>query len=352
MKHLLVTLALLSLCLTVSAQQANYQSQAEAAVAATTTETNDSIPNFTDPPKVQMRVQLQHEGPYGDYGSYDHVIQLIKHMKKYLSAFKNEYKSLMKWFPAALEIFKATEIDLNNKPNAYFTGQNYGTTNEINANEYTAQISSTLVDSHDWGRYGSKKSGYSNQGDFVNVMAVSVGDTTYQLEEKWRYTPIILDMDGDGKLEASKGQYKPHDYTGVKVLPFDINGDNFDDMIEWVGANDGLLLQYKPGEKVNGNHLFGNAGGWNHGFEKLGTLDANKDGMLKGEELATLSVWQDKNRNAVVDSGEVRTVKALGITMIKVTHTEDLVSSFEQNGTLKKMWDWYPTCFKATKKRK
>jgi hypothetical protein len=266
----------------------------------------------------------------------------MQEMNQYHNAFSSEYDDIVAFFPGAMEIFNATSISVSD--NAYFTGVKYSSINELNESDYNTQITSTIEDSHYLGRFSGGTGSHS-----LPVLSVSVGSTTYQLNETWCYTPIVLDMDGDGKLEASKGNYKPHPYTGVKLVPFDLNGDNFDDMVEWVGANDGLLLQYTPGEKVNGTHLFGNAGGWCHGFEKLGTLDKNQDGMLKDEELATLSVWQDRNSNGLVDAGEVRSVKELGITMIKVTHSEDMVSSFEQNGATKKMWDWYPTAFKANK---
>lgn len=172
----------------------------------------------------------------------------------------------------------------------------------------------------------------------------------FQLQDKLFTSPIVLDMDGDGKLQASNGNWHPHDYTGAKVAVFDINGDGFDEVTEWVGPKDGLLLIHEEGKTINGRTLFGDADGFTHGFEKLKAYDANNDGQLAGEELNILSIWLDKNGNAQPEAGEITAVKDLGITSIKVTH-EGFASSFERNGKTQKMWDWYPTFFRVKKVR-
>jgi len=154
-------------------------------------------------------------------------------------------------------------------------------------------------------------------------------------------TPIVLDMNGDQKLEASGGEWAVHSLPkNAKLVPFDINGDGFDELVEWVGANDGLLLNY-TGQAVNGNNLFGDAGGFADGYEKLSLLDENGDKQLTGKELATLSVWQDRNGNAKVDKGEVTSVAELGITSISIAPT-NFVAPFVQNGKTQIMWDWHP----------
>ena len=42
-------------------------------------------------------------------------------------------------------------------------------------------------------------------------------------------------------------------------------------------------------------------------------LDDNRNGWLEGNELSSLSVWQDRNGNGVSDKGEVQPVANLGI---------------------------------------
>ncbi|BBM82427.1 hypothetical protein [Candidatus Uabimicrobium amorphum] len=154
-------------------------------------------------------------------------------------------------------------------------------------------------------------------------------------------TPLVLDMDGDKKLQASGGKWLPHRFDPKsKTATFDINGDHFAEFMEWVGPNDGLLVRYEKGE-MNGLNLFGDAGGFKHGFEKLSVLDKNNDKAISGEELKGLSVWQDKNGNAKVDKGEIKSVQSLKITSISVKHRM-FSSSFVQDGKTKSMWDWHP----------
>ena len=186
----------------------------------------------------------------------------------------------------------------------------------------------------------------------------STGGLTHELNIKtsqgqymvWTCDPIVLDLDGDGELEASKGNYLPHSLCipESELVPFDINADGFDELVEWVGVNDGLLVYNIENNEVSGKNLFGDATGFKNGFEQLATLDTNKDGALTGEELAGLSVWQDKNRNAKIDAGEILSLESLGITKLNVEAIE-LTATFERNGKYYKMWDWYPVTIMVKK---
>lgn len=232
------------------------------------------------------------------------------------------------------------------------TGINYNTHEgyvgkAYNVNEYGAIVDEsmgavgytyTMID----GIYNNRQYGFRD--GYYNTASIQVGDRKYQLVDKFFTSPIVLDLDGDGKLEASKGEWLPHNYQATKLAEFDIDGDEFLDLTEWVGPNDGLLMVYNKEKEVNGNAFFGFAGGFTHGFEKLSLLDTNNDKVISGDELKTLSVWQDKNGNAKIDDGEVTAVVALGITSISVNH-DSLVSSFVQNGATKKSWDWHPCVF-------
>jgi len=200
------------------------------------------------------------------------------------------------------------------------------------------------------GRSTSIAGGNSNPGNTEHVATIVTGGTQYELNLYGISTPLILDMDGDKKLEASKGDWLPHRLAkDAKMVAFDINGDGFDEVVEWVGPNDGLLLVYN-GQQVTGNDLFGAAGGFDSGYEKLSAHDTDGNGIISGNELDELSVWQDKNGNAKVDSGEISSVTSLGISEIATNH-KLWVSSFKQNGETKVMWDWHPT-MALGKKRK
>ncbi len=156
-----------------------------------------------------------------------------------------------------------------------------------------------------------------------------------------RVSPIVLDMTGNGKLEASNGQYLPHETTDLKnTIVADFYGDGFEIAMEWVGPNDGLLVAPKADGTIDMSCLFGTSGGYDTGYEKL-SLYADNNGIVKGDALKGLSVWQDKNGNGIADAGEVTSCTELGITSIDVKH-KGFVSSFQINGKTQRMWDWWP----------
>jgi hypothetical protein len=224
----------------------------------------------------------------------------------------------------------------------------FGTTNT----DFGVEASNTF-NMYFVGRCVVWESGGGHLGGNYGQISVTTNDTEYVFNFSGTQSPLVLDMDGDGKLQASGGQWLPHRSVvdRSKMVPFDMDGDGFDEWTEWVGPNDGLLIQYNSG-KISIKNLFGTDGGsYKNGFEKLSLLDTNKDGKLMGDELSSLSVWQDKNGNAKVDPDEIASVTALGITEISTQHNQ-LVSSFVQNGVKKTMWDWYPRCVSVKKQRK
>ena len=191
-------------------------------------------------------------------------------------------------------------------------------------------------------RYNNRSHGYRYTNGTYNVAKVTVGKKQYVMQHTVFTSPIVLDMDNDGELEASNGNWLPHNYEGGKVVEFDINGDGFVELIEWVGPNDGLLILYTEGmTQVTGNELFGEAGGWFDGYHKMKLYDADQNMVLEGDELAEMSIWQDKNGNVLIDEGEVSSLADLNITSLNINHNR-MVSSFVQDDETKTMWDWYP----------
>jgi hypothetical protein len=182
--------------------------------------------------------------------------------------------------------------------------------------------------------------------------------TTYTVNYQQAVSPLVLDMSGSGRLEASGGNWLPHPgtlYTNRMVL-FDLKGDGFPMIMEWVGPDDGLLVKLAPSQikpdgtaVITGDNLFGTMGGFANGFEKLATLDKNHDGKLTGDELNGLYVWQDENGDGIVEPGELKSVQSLGITEIDITHNSQMVGSFVRNGKRYTMWDWYPNAMEVLK---
>lgn len=166
----------------------------------------------------------------------------------------------------------------------------------------------------------------------------------YEINVKGVVSPIVLDLDGDGTLMASDGQYLPHpkSFKQEGAVMFDFHGNGFPVATEWVGPNDGLLCRPQADERINGTHLFGTANGFDNGYEEMASLDKDQSGALEGQELEGLFVWQDLNGNGRSDEGEIKTVQELGITSISVNHS-DLSSTYVRNGQTLKTFDWWPS---------
>ncbi|WP_372371514.1 hypothetical protein [Candidatus Uabimicrobium sp. HlEnr_7] len=241
--------------------------------------------------------------------------------------------------------FTATQFDIG------LDGRLVGVDNRDNQADPTSvttivsDVSSISGDSRGFNSrsFGGSPGQHKSVSIFINDKQYDIVDTVFT-------SPIVIDIDGDGKLEASSGVHLPHVYKDGRIVEFDINGDGFVDLTEWVGKNDGLLIQYDPSKPVNGAQLFGDCDGFINGYEKLKSLDADENGLLNGSEIATLSVWQDKNLNAKVDAGEIKSLTELKITELSVEH-DNFVSSCVMDGKDVTMWDWYPSMFRVKKRK-
>jgi len=206
-----------------------------------------------------------------------------------------------------------------------------GTTTNTNVNTNT----NTNTETH----YQTTVDHYSGSGSY-DYYAVNA--------EVW-ISPIVLDLSGSGKLDASNGLWLPHrGVQGKKLALFDIRGNGLDMLMEWVGPTCGLLVEPKADGTVDGTCLFGTPGGFENGFEKLSVRDRNKDGSINGAELQGLAVWIDKNGNAKAEAGEIVSLASLKVTELSVKHS-NLKSTFVMNGKSETMWDWFPTALDVRK---
>ena len=209
-----------------------------------------------------------------------------------------------------------------------------------------------LTKNYDHTVYTHKQKVYNNYKEnfYKDRDVYKRGNVTYTANFTVSVTPIVLDLDGDGKIEASNGQYLPHkgDFSKNVVL-FDFYGNGFPVAMEWVGTNDGLLCRPDADGVVKGTNLFGSANGYENGYDELASLDVNKDGQLTGAELTGLMVWQDENHNGVSEKGELKSLESLGITSIAARHN-NLKGTYTRNGKIYKSFDWHPTVQQLRKK--
>jgi hypothetical protein len=137
------------------------------------------------------------------------------------------------------------------------------------------------------------------------------------------WTPVALDLNGDGKIGVTGTTSSSQKDTGAELghtVRFDIDADGNLDTIEWFdGSGDGILVDNRDGQaatRMDGSRLFGSDNGaFSDGYDKLASLDANGDGKLSGDELSGLMLWVD-NGDAVVQDGELQTLGQLGIASI------------------------------------
>ena len=208
------------------------------------------------------------------------------------------------------------------------------------ANAYAAQgdvSADTVVDLY------YQRDEYYKYGTNTVITDVTQKHTVYQVEAKYLISPIVLDLDGDGAIQASDGQYLAHDTFSNRVAMFDFFGNGFPVLMEWVGPNDGLLCRPAADGSVKGTDLFGTANGMANGYEEMASLDKDNDGKLQGEELEGLCVWTDLNGNAIAEKGEVKSLQELGITSLSWHHI-DYRATFERNGKTYRSFDWWPNC--------
>lgn len=174
---------------------------------------------------------------------------------------------------------------------------------------------------------------------------------TWQVSALRTISPLLLDMDGDGAIQASGGKWLPHkELDKSRMAFFDFHGDKFPVLMEWPGPNDGILCEPADDGKIDGRNLFGTANGFKNGYEALKTKDADGDGKIKGAELDGLAIWTDLNSDARPQKGEVKSLSEHQITELSLKH-KSFVSSYVRNGQSERMFDWWPQTYELNRVR-
>lgn len=132
-------------------------------------------------------------------------------------------------------------------------------------------------------------------------------------------TPLVFSMHAAPSIDAL--------LAPGAVVEFDLRGFGAKEFWPWLRADSGVLV-WDPkgsGHITSARQMFGSYSWqlfWHNGFEALAALDDNGDGWLRGGELAGISVWFDRNQDAMSDPGEVTPLSALGITGLVCTESE------------------------------
>jgi hypothetical protein len=126
------------------------------------------------------------------------------------------------------------------------------------------------------------------------------------------FSPIILDLDGDG-IETKKMS---------KGANFDIDGDGRREKVGWTGSGDGFLVIDRDGDGkiTDGSELTfaPEDSDARNALEALAALDNNNDHKIDSSDarFGELKVWVDTNRNGTTDAGELKGLTELGIQSI------------------------------------
>ncbi|MBD2720485.1 hypothetical protein H6G99_16155, partial [Synechococcus sp. FACHB-909] len=177
----------------------------------------------------------------------------------------------------------------------------------------------------------------------------------FQAAERNYSCPLILDLDRNGVITSSEHGSAIH---------FDHDGNGFAERTGWISPTDGLLVHdldsnglIDHGGELFGNHTFlPNGTKAANGFDALRALDGNGDRWIDQQDpvWSKLSVWIDRNSNAVADQDEIVSLSEAGLLRLGVDYAaSDMVDSegnrhlqigrFQaSDGTLQSMHDvWF-----------
>ncbi len=114
-------------------------------------------------------------------------------------------------------------------------------------------------------------------------------------------------------------------------MAFDADGTGLLKRWTWITRDAGWLVYdpHRTGKVTSALQLFGSVTFWmfwENGYHALASLDDDCDGILAGNELEDLAIWQDLNGNGICENGEVKPLPEWGIVAISSRYLTDMKS--------------------------
>lgn len=111
-------------------------------------------------------------------------------------------------------------------------------------------------------------------------------------------------------------------------VSFDADGTGFKTRWTWITKDAGWLVydRHRTGKVTSALQMFGSVTFWmfwENGYQALVVLDDDRDGILAGEELRGLAIWQDLNGNGLSERGEVRPLAEWDIIGLSCRYVRD-----------------------------
>jgi hypothetical protein len=131
------------------------------------------------------------------------------------------------------------------------------------------------------------------------------------------WSPLILDIAGQG-IKISR-QFE-------RSVGFDIRGMGYKSFVDWPENTNEvafLVLPDKNGDVKSIHELFGFQEKVENGFAKLAEFDLNKDGRIDQHDAVykLLRLWFDRNRDGILQKGELQTLADGGVGLINLAYT-------------------------------
>ena len=176
-----------------------------------------------------------------------------------------------------------------------------------------------------------------------------MGDAVKKLEAlpMGAITPLVFSMNPAPSINAL--------LAPQVAVQFDLRGFGAKERWPWLRSDAGVLV-WDPnaeGHITSARQMFGSYSWqlfWRDGFDALSALDDNGDGWLRDGELAGISVWFDRNQDAISDPGEVSPLASLSITGLACAapehdgpHPLNRCGIELRDGRTLPLWDWIVT---------